>query len=438
MGIFILQNSMVKFYWEVDNRSLSRVLFQGILFVSMFNTFHLFAQDTIKTSSSVEFEEFVKQRFIDKYENVFMTKIPSKHMLKVNLAFNPSNFRSFNQTDIQNITYEIGYEYKVLPAFSVALNFAATNPYYFNSHWQAALAVNAQVRWYYEMNKRIRQGKNANNFSGNYVAAIVEKRWRYDHGAIPLSGIGIEFGMQRRFLNRGRMEFGIGVFYQHYRDDFFKDIGWITGSRVSEFVITSKTNFGLAFGDWKREKNQPLCEIINCEQYVGQQWKVLWPSINIGTRLLKGTFGLSYEKKIGKSPVSVNAQIFADYRNILLYKKLIVDQRSFSTASYQIQPSLQIRYYYFQKRNIRRGSGGNNLSGLYAGPYSDYVKFSESKAYIDGKREHFGVGFVAGYQKTFLKNAYMDIFGTQSWNVLNGPGRPKVLRSFRIGFGLAF
>jgi hypothetical protein len=41
------------------------------------------AQDSIKVSYSQEPDMLVKQRFIDRYENVFMTKVPTRQMFKV-------------------------------------------------------------------------------------------------------------------------------------------------------------------------------------------------------------------------------------------------------------------------------------------------------------------------------------------------------------------
>lgn len=414
---------------------------KNVLFLILLFLFKsAFGQDSTQITFTEEPDTLVKQRFIDRYENVFMTKMPSRHMFKLNMSFNPANAQDFNPIDIQHLTYEVGYEYKVLPAFSIGLNVAGTNPYYFdNGRFRGILSGNVQLRWYYDMKKRIREGKNANNFSGNFIGAVVEKRLRYDWEKTTLLSIGIEFGFQRRFLNHGRVEFGVGIFYQQYADGFFEDEGFTTGRNVSDFIITTRTNLGLAFGDWKRAKRIPLCDIINCERFVGHQLKVLWPKVSIGNRLIKGTMGISYEKKIAKSPVSINLQIFADYRKLTYLNSLIIDQTNFFNSSYQIQPSIQIRYYYLQKRNMRRGTGGNNLSGLYAGPYSDYVSFSDAKFRIKSNKELLGVGFIAGYQKTLLKNAYVDIFGAQSWNILpDGPGRPSLLRSARIGFGLAF
>lgn len=42
-----------------------------------------FAQDTTRIVFSQEADTLVKQRFIDRYENIFMTKVPTRHMLKL-------------------------------------------------------------------------------------------------------------------------------------------------------------------------------------------------------------------------------------------------------------------------------------------------------------------------------------------------------------------
>ncbi|MCE7067168.1 hypothetical protein [Dyadobacter sp. CY326] len=54
-----------------------------LLALIMLNVFQLaYAQDSTNVSFSQEVDTLVKQRFIDRYENLFMTKVPTGQMFK--------------------------------------------------------------------------------------------------------------------------------------------------------------------------------------------------------------------------------------------------------------------------------------------------------------------------------------------------------------------
>lgn len=401
-----------------------------------------FTQDTTKISYSEEPDTLVKQRFIDKYENVFMTKVPSRHMLKMGLDFYHKDVFGFTAPEVQNITYGFGYEFKLFPAFSLGTNLSVSSGLVDDNHKsgtprEGTVTANIYGRWYYDMKRRIREGKSANNFSGNFLALVTEKRWQYEPDLQRLTQTGIEFGLQRRFLNYGRLEFAIGAYYQKYSNGFYTSDLINTTGKTTDFEISTRSSLGFAFGDWKRTNNIPLCEILYCDEFVNDQWKILWPILRLSNHMTNGTIGFAYERKFGKSPLSINSQILIDYRRSR--SDYVIASRAVSSKNYQTQPSLQIRYYFLQRKKIKKGTGGNNLSGLYFGPYSDYIKYVY-RVSEDPKTttEHLGIGFTIGYQKTLFRRAYIDVSGAQSWNLLKVPAdREKSIGSLRIGFGLA-
>lgn len=116
-----------------------------------------YAQENAPVSFSQEADTLVKQRFIDRYEDVFMTKVPTRHMFKVSTV----------GSQIQGTGINFGYEYKVLPSLSLEASIysqldrsnlgLAQQLLHFN--WQqVSLWANAKARWYYNMDKRIRKG----------------------------------------------------------------------------------------------------------------------------------------------------------------------------------------------------------------------------------------------------------------------------------------
>ncbi len=260
---------------------------------------------------------------------------------------------------------------------------------------------------------------------------------------LPITRTGLEFGLQRRFLNHGRLELAIGAYYEkskavtyNQRTLYLQTIeeNQITINASSDFMIATRSSLSMAFGDWKSTNNGSKCEILKCDQSVTQQWKVMWPSLGIGTKFAQATVGVGYERKLKQSPFSLNAQFVADYyrgnQSYFAYNEYYA-RRSFSTNT-----SFQLRYYYLQKRKIRTGRGGNNLSGIYVGPQVDYYTSKSRYANNLGSNPHdIGIGLTYGYQKTLFNNFYIDANASGGWEIFN----TRDFRSnLRIGFGLRF
>jgi hypothetical protein len=390
-----------------------------------------YSQDSTEIKFSEEQDTLVQQRFIDRYENVFMTKVPTRHMFKLSLTFVPNYLFAVDNNAVQTTSYGLGYEFKISPILSVGTDV------FINGGWGGAIGFvgaldgNIYGRWYYDMRHRINEGINVNNFTGNYVAVIAGKRWGKSETDYQLSSIGIEFGLQRRFLNNGRIEFAIGASYQQYSKGHYPiQLGYGV-HKASDFAIASRTSMGLAFGDWKRNKNIEMCEVLRCDENISQQWKLLWPKIYLSSQFIQGTIGLAYERKFGSSPVSVNAQVITALNEPASYPKII-------SNDVQVWPSLQLRYYLDQKQAIRNGKGGQNLSGLYLGPHSDFVFYQSETIYGEGRpKRHLGLGAAAGFQQTLFGKAYVDLSVIVSHNLLNTQPEVKhLLASFRAGFGI--
>lgn len=204
-----------------------------------------------------------------------MTKIPTRHMLKLSLVFSPNYLFAIEDSRIRTTSYGIGYEFKLFPSFSLGSDVSASGGWGDLSGFTGTLAANIYARWYYDMNRRIKQGVSVNNFTGNYIAIIAENRWGKAEVDYRLSRIGLEFGMQRRFLNNGRMEFAIGISYQEYLKGYYPSLLIYGSDNKTDWMISSRTSMGLAFGDWKRNRNVALCEVLRCDESINQQWKVL-------------------------------------------------------------------------------------------------------------------------------------------------------------------
>lgn len=407
------------------------------LFLCIFHVSN--GQDSVQVTFAEEDSggTFVKQRFVDRYENVFMTKVPTRHMLKIGLTFMPNYVFSVENTANNTTQVDVGYEYKVLPSWSLGAELGISGGSGGNTGLAGTILGKMYGRWYYDMRRRMREGTGSNNFTGNFLAVVGERQWGKEVVNNDLKRIGLEFGMQRRFLNQGRLELGIALYYQDYRQDDYPLLLAYELSKSSRIAIASRTSMGLAFGDWKRQKNQPFCEVLRCDDFVQQLWKLQWPTVYISRNYSNGSAGMSYERKVKSSPFSLNAQLSVNYLRIVSQDFPAPGAR-FVTNDYQLQSTLHLRYYTNQKKAIRQGTGGNNLSGFYVAPYVHHL-FYHSKTYFgEGKsKRHLGLGASAGFQQVMFGSAFIDFSAGMSHNMLKvNENSRRYLGYVRMGFGL--
>lgn len=402
------------------------------------------AQDDVKVTLTEEADTLVKQRFIDRYENVFMTKVPTRHMFKIGLSqyYQSLTFSLRDGNLLNNSSLQIGYEFKFLPAFSIALS--GHIPVYgfdvpFQYAWQNTV-LDAQLRWYFDMRNRIKSGKSANNFSGNYIA------FNYTvPGTGPFSPTtGLKLGFQRRFLNSGFMDFALAI--QQEAPFFYY-------GALNNWSFSSQVSFGFAFGDWKKTQKAPLCDLLLCNEDIKEQWKIRLPELTFGYYLNRIKLSAAYERKIKTSSFSMNYQF--DFGISKGYDYVLSKTKSFSDilSKYQLANSaersmvflVQPRYYFLQKKQQMRSGGGNGLSGAYAGINTELSFYLGKHTVIWGTKSElktqnsFRSGPLIGFQQRLFNHGYID-FNT-SYNFqknLNMHSDPYFGFRGNLGIGFAF
>lgn len=413
-----------------------------------------FAQDTTRIFFTEESDTLVKQQFIDRYENVFMTKVPTRHMLKVGLSqyYQAVPYPLTDDKTLNNLSLHVGYEVKFLPAFSLALS--GHFPLY-GVHRPVKESIqntvlDAQLRWFVNMRKRIKLGKSANNFSGNYMALFYNIPGTLNNDP----KAGLKLGFQRRFLNHGFMDFSFAVFkpVSDYYNYGFGTLG---------LQFSTQASFGFAIGDWKKSATAPFCDILFCDEFQGQQWKIRLPEITVGYYLNRIRAGVAFERKIKTSPWTINVQLDAAMNNGFNYIRYDhdvtigyneTDQLITMTVPYAnvysrekiLILSVQPRYYFLQKRQRQKGKGGNGLSGWYTGLNTEY-------SYYKGKHSGWQIpggdlksetnivqaGPLLGFQLRVFRRGYLDI--NTSYNFKDQLKSTETSFGFRtnIGIGLA-
>jgi hypothetical protein len=114
-----------------------------------------------------------------------------------------------------------------------------------------------------------------------------------------------------------------------------------------------------------------------------------------------------YERKLGKSPFSINTSLDLAYSNGI-------------NGGFAVGGSVEPRYYYNLKKRIARGKSAHNLSGNYIalniqGNYSnyDYIGYLDTNALVVGAGTFFGSSFSIeprfGIQRRLFKNGFLDI-----------------------------
>jgi hypothetical protein len=261
------------------------------------------AQDSLAVSFTEEQDSLPKQRFVDRYENVFMTKVPTRHMFKLGLTFLPDYMVSVEKSVHENTQYDLGYEFKMLPSWSVGAELGANGGWATEGRLTGMLTAKLYSRWYYDMRRRISEGKSVNNFTGNFVAVVAERLWGTENVDYRVNKIGLEFGLQRRFFTQSRLELGIGVFYQDYNRS--ESPYWMVYdvSKSSRFAIASRTSMGLAFGDWKRNKNQAFCEVFTLRRFCAGTVEAIMAKASSFTKLFEWDGRAVLRTKDQKQPV---------------------------------------------------------------------------------------------------------------------------------------
>jgi hypothetical protein len=379
------------------------------------------AQDTTSITFSEEAIKLEDQRFVDRYENVFMTKIPTKRIFK--LGYTASTYKGIGLT--------AAFEYKIFPFLSLeaAIYSRAAREgdgIYLNSFFRQLsgqnLFASAGSRWYPTMMRRIARQQSANNFTGSYVSLLYERSL----GAIQYGHVrdhfSLTYGFQSRFLTNGFLDFSLGLYYLRPFPEWFTPGKQApSGLRNNNVVFASRSLIGLALGDWKKTDGGPLCDVLHCDYLVKRHLKVRLPEVNIGLQNQSIRAEIGYEMKIGRSPFSMNLSIRNDIdRAMSFYGNLSFQRRTESEG--------QLRFYYLQKSQVRKGKASDNLSGLYVG-----ARFGYRWEYERYRREKYSgrhqiVGISAGYQQRLFHKLYFD-----SAVGLSGVGYVKSV--VKVGYG---
>ena len=314
----------------------------------------------------------------------------------------------------------IGYEQKLSPSFSI-------NSFIHPSNIQSALKIESglELRYYYKLANLIKEGKQANNLSSEYIAVGI------DYSTSPLDrfsnpdtyNYNIVWGSQKRFLNYGFLDYGLQL---SYSNTTLETNEFNVGFNYNRVSLSTRSSIGFAFGKRYKVDDVVKCPIFKCNLDRQSALKLDFNrafNISFGNNSFIGdnifsaliSPDISYEIKLGSSAFSINQQLSLSAR---FSTKISKANPNLGVSEYSIGYTAGVRHYFRLKSKIRKGKSGNNLSGVYWHASTAFlygVTKRPSPPHIEnpfegknrtGKYINMPIGI--GYQKTVLNNFYFD------------------------------
>jgi hypothetical protein len=387
----------------------------------------LVGQDSL-TVETVQDSAFVTPQYSSVYDDVFMNKKETKWLFKVDALGLINLNGGYDFLGIPSIfaytsKLKLGFEHKLSSRFSLdySLGMVFKNALVESTN---NFIVGLEPRWYISKSKSDAKCEKINNLNGNYISLNGSYSINYFfedysdgfNGTRSLSNIGSKFkwaltasyGIQRRVFNNWYFDYQMGISYG--KNNIFENYQFF--SIYPDYSFHNKFTLGLAFGKGKKSQTN-TCDIFRCFEEENSLLKLDIRNIfkNRAAYMYEISINPEFEKKLGKSPFSINTGLGFNYR-----------RRGYSNINYGIKGSLEPRYYYNLKKRIAQGKSANNLSGSYfsielSGGYGEsinesYISISDNRVDTIKRFEMKGIYYAVepkwGIQKRLFRNGYMD------------------------------
>lgn len=125
--------------------------------------------DTLKKEYAIESKSHSDFKFREKYRYFTRANVEERTLIKVGGSLS-SGWGGNNVRFVGRFINVLAVEQKLLPAVSLLAeveNTWVSNGKQYNGY---SMGGNVGLRWYYSMNKHIREGRRANNFSNRYLS----------------------------------------------------------------------------------------------------------------------------------------------------------------------------------------------------------------------------------------------------------------------------
>jgi hypothetical protein len=412
------------------------------LFLYLAIPFSLQAQsDSLKVTFSEEkVEKFEKTTLIDEYEKAFGGNRVVKSGLRMRFLSQPI----FGQID----AFQTQYEQKLCPSFStitkLGLSNSSMNP---NFELEVRKYKNVKISnisgkytsLFINTNTYSQpQPSNQNDFSSIgsiFIHSAGSRDYYFSKGALGISK-GVQFANALAFGIKAGFKFGNKSFIDSRNN-------WVYGGKSNLTVIPfissySEAGFGLLFPT-KKKPAANSCEFLGCNYEVNNMWKLNLANIfYLDKYEMNGTVDIAFEKKIGKSPFSINSNLIINLnfqntyiangvRDTLIYDKKETDRYliwEYFKENVQMWETgaiinEQIRFYPSQiKRNSLKNTT-SNLNGLFMGAFCEFgfrSRFFKDKPLVSVNElnriaRKRNIGIVFGYQSKVSRKSFIEFLG---------------------------
>ena len=352
---------------------MKNLLFAALL--SLLGTPLLYAQqDTTFTTVKEETGTIEPQHYETQYDQAFRTMTPAKWMFKWDMSkLIPQEYYD-NPFASNEFKLSVGSDYKITEDVSLGVGYTFAKSFTggFNSRRQANYhQIQTNLRWYYNMSQKIKQGRSADNFSGNYLGFQSEFATGTHQGLTYRDYNEFQFfaryGIQRRLLKRSFIDlsYGLGA-------NFIPAKPGYTASGAWKFSANQQFAIGLAHFSPRKDKEPSggFCDVLHCFDENKRMLKIdLLNVLNIYefSKEIKNVGfspSVAFEQKLGSSPFSVEfgARGNLNYLELNWYG-LNPDPYHHKGIGGALQG--EFRWYYNLQRRILTGKSGNNLSGPF-------------------------------------------------------------------------
>ena len=172
-------------------------------------------------------------KFMQKYSYFTRAQIEEKSLFKLNLISELGLVGGAHVRTSIIWAPSLLFEHKILPNWSaiiemsysiIDVNYGSLNAINAVEYRYKHSTFSIGTRYYYNMNRRIRLGKQANNFSGNYLFGqyndqiVYEREEKLFHN-VP-TNFTLGYGIQRRLWKYGFLDLGLGAGYSKQEGAF--------------------------------------------------------------------------------------------------------------------------------------------------------------------------------------------------------------------------
>lgn len=343
-------------------------------------------------------------RALDRLASVFGTKDAARIALKwnalallppaVHTAEGPLGWKGMYGGETP---FSLSLEGKFLPAFSLVGTMSGSmyrsDQTFPNFVWEQRV----EPRFYYEMPRRARAGKQADNLSANYISLEYRRKTQTSlsfEGANPLLEFSqrtftLRTGLQRRFFEWGWFDLSLGIgrtrrgFQSFYQQQTWSERRTIFDPRLSA---------GLLFGDFRPKKvgKSARCAVFNCDEDDFSFGKFDLFGLLVPQRGgLRGRLSVAWEMKMGRAPLSLELEAMAPYS---VAREEFSPGQFYSDGYLGIGTGAEPRLFLGKKRQ--------NLNGFFVGWNGQIV-------WLTGQERQVRSTPVVGLQSRLFRNGFV-------------------------------